>query len=100
MKLENDVGLKDNGNFFDKNFNVNDTVDDFKEVNVNPHQQDERLVQYLNGIHEYGIKSSRKMHILIYIFVILLYFAIQIGMIILNCKPQEYIGKRIFFFFF
>ena len=73
---------------FDRN-----KLDDFKEVIVHHQQHDERLLQYLNGIHEYGIKSTRKMHILIYIFVILLYFAIQIGMIIMNTKPQEYIGK-------
>ena len=49
---------------------------------------------YLHNLHQYEQMSKKKLMILVYIFCIILYIGVQIGMLILNTKPQDYIGKK------
>eukprot|EP01091_Cochliopodium_minus_P014457 TRINITY_DN4904_c0_g1_i1.p1 TRINITY_DN4904_c0_g1~~TRINITY_DN4904_c0_g1_i1.p1 ORF type:complete len:316 (+),score=57.57 TRINITY_DN4904_c0_g1_i1:388-1335(+) len=64
---------------------------ELRDIVVHHQKHDERILQYLSGLYEHDILSYKRLKIIVYIFVILLYIGVQIAMMILNGKPQEFI---------
>ena len=54
----------------------------------------ERLHKLMHDIHDYDLKSSQKLKLLLYMTVIVIYIGVQVGLLAANFKDQNFIDTH------